>query len=120
MSFKKRIENFLLLKNINKRELAELINKNPQQINRWTNAEKPSIDFLLALNEVYPDVDFNYLIKEKREIIYEIEPSVLLAEESANPFLAKTDEQILDSIHLSVSELKRRTEERHKNATNKK
>lgn len=115
MSFKKRIENFMQLKNINKNELAALINKTPQQLTRWTNAEKPSIEFLLAINEVYPDVDFNYLIKDRREVIYEIDPQELLAEESSNPFLAKTDEQILDSIHLSVSELKRRVaQKRHK------
>lgn len=115
MSFSKRINLFLSLKNISKKELAELMDKPPQQVTRWTNSDRPSIEFLLALNEIYPDVDFNYLIKEKKETIYEVEPSILLAEESSNPFLAKTDAQILDSISLSVEELKRRVaQKRHR------
>lgn len=64
MEYKEKVEEFLNIKNINKRDLATKLNKSESLISRWTNADKPSLEFLLSLAKAFPDLDLNWMLKE--------------------------------------------------------
>lgn len=66
---KDRLNHILRSKNLTAKQFAELMEIQPSNVSHLLNGRnKPSIDFLMKLKEVFPEYSFDWIIMGKRPI----------------------------------------------------
>src|SRR5690554_1284097 len=104
MKYKEKIREFMEVRNLNKRDLANKLKKSESLISRWTNADKPSLEFITALSKVYPELDFNWLLKDASG--YEKEKTISLAVFDTASDYGKSATDLIDEIEQKLSSLR--------------
>ena len=67
--FKDRLAHILRAKNLTASQFAELMEIQPSNVSHLMNGRnKPSLDFLIKLKEVFPEYSFDWIILGKRPI----------------------------------------------------
>lgn len=104
MEYSEKIKQFMKVKGLNNRDLANKLQRSDALIGRWINAEKPSMDFLLLMIDAFPDFDLNYTLKKKPTYNSYEEIPAMVADNSE--VYGKTAEDIIKDIEKSLDQLK--------------
>ena len=67
-----RIEKYLAINNMNKRDLASKIGVQESLLSKWLAGDKITAAFLYKLVDFWPDIDLNYIVKGDSVNEYEI------------------------------------------------
>jgi transcriptional regulator with XRE-family HTH domain len=68
-NFKDRLEHILRSKNLTASKFAELMEIQPSNVSHLLNGRnKPSVDFLIKLKEIFPEYSFDWIIMGKKPI----------------------------------------------------
>ena len=79
-NFKDRLDHILRSKNLTAKKFAELMEIQPSNVSHLLNGRnKPSIDFLIKLKEVFPEYSFDWIIMGKKPITIN-DPTPIIAE----------------------------------------
>ena len=66
MSLKEKVTELCNMWNITQEKLSEELELNYQVMNRNIKANKITIDFILRMSIIHPEVDLNWLIKDEK------------------------------------------------------
>ena len=82
--FKDRLDHILRSKNLTATKFAELMKIQPSNVSHLLSGRnKPSIDFLIKLKEVFPEYSFDWIIMGRKPItINDPTPSIIDAQET--------------------------------------
>lgn len=106
MEYSEKIKQFMKVKGLNNRDLANKLKRSDALVGRWINAEKPSMDFLLLMIDAFPDFDLNYTLKKKPTYnSYEDIPSMVANDREE---YGKTAEDIITEIEGKLTLLKQK------------
>jgi len=103
---KDRLAHILRAKNLTATQFAELMEIQPSNVSHLLNGRnKPSLDFLIKLKEVFPEYSFDWIIMGKKPITIN-EPAPAQFEENNMRFDDADDEKIVkfDNIESDFTE----------------
>ena len=103
---KDRLAHILRAKNLTATQFAELMEIQPSNVSHLLNGRnKPSLDFLIKLKEVFPEYSFDWIIMGKKPITIN-EPAPAQFEENNMRFDDADDEKIVkfDNIETDFTE----------------
>ena len=82
--FKDRLDHILRSKNLTATKFAELMKIQPSNVSHLLSGRnKPSIDFLIKLKEVFPEYNFDWIIMGRKPItINDPTPSIIDAQDT--------------------------------------
>ena len=93
-NIKDRLAHILRAKNLTASQFAELMEIQPSNVSHLLNGRnKPSLDFLTKLKEVFPEYSFDWIIMGKKPITIN-EPSPVKYEENNLKFEEIEDERV--------------------------
>lgn len=70
MDFHTKLKSFFDKENISNKEISKRTGKYSEvMIGRYLNKNKPNFEFLRAIGKEFPNIDFNYLLKDDTEVI---------------------------------------------------
>jgi len=92
MEYNKKLAKFSRNKGISNIEISKKIDYTPLMIGRYLNEQRINVDFIKAVTDAYPEIDWNYIFKdeivldgvEETEIVYLKTPEILLKEIEKN------------------------------------
>lgn len=91
---KDRLAHILRAKNMTATQFAELMEIQPSNVSHLLNGRnKPSLDFLIKLKEVFPEYSFDWIIMGKKPITVN-EPNPVSFEENTMKFDEVVDENV--------------------------
>ena len=94
-NFKDRLDHILRSKNLTAKKFAELMEIQPSNVSHLLNGRnKPSIDFLIKLKEVFPEYSFDWIIMGKKPITIN----------DPTPIIAETQDLKFDEIDEKIPE----------------
>ena len=94
-NFKDRLDHILRSKNLTAKKFAELMEIQPSNVSHLLNGRnKPSIDFLIKLKEVFPEYSFDWIIMGKKPITIN----------DPTPIIAETQDLKFDEIEEEIPE----------------
>ena len=103
---KDRLAHILRAKNLTASQFAELMEIQPSNVSHLLNGRnKPSLDFLIKIKEVFPEYSFDWIIMGKKPITIN-EPAPAQFEENNMRFDDADDEKIVkfDNIESDFTE----------------
>ena len=101
-NIKDRLAHILRAKNLTASQFAELMEIQPSNVSHLLNGRnKPSLDFLTKLKEVFPEYSFDWIIMGKKPITIN-EPSPVKYEENNLKFEEIEDERVSEFDDLDV------------------
>jgi len=93
---KDRLAHILRAKNLTASQFAEMMGIQPSNVSHLLNGRnKPSLDFLIKLKEVYPEYSFDWLIMGKKPITVN-EPMPFNADNQQFRFDKLEDERVVE------------------------
>lgn len=104
---KDRLAHILRAKNLTATQFAEMMEIQPSNVSHLLNGRnKPSLDFLIKLKEVFPEYSFDWIIMGKKPITIN-EPNPVSFEDNTMKFDDVTDENVneLDKLGEQSSEV---------------
>lgn len=100
-NIKDRLSHILRAKNLTASQFAELMEIQPSNVSHLLNGRnKPSLDFLMKLKEVFPEYSFDWIIMGKKPITIN-EPTPVSSEENNLKFEEFDDETVEHFEELS-------------------
>lgn len=108
---KDRLAHILRAKNLTASQFAELMEIQPSNVSHLLNGRnKPSLDFLIKLKEVFPEYSFDWIINGKKPITIN-EPNPVLSDKQEIKF---DDDRVMefDNIEDSFPKIEPNTEEK--------
>ena len=95
-NIKERLAHILRAKNLTASQFAELMEIQPSNVSHLLNGRnKPSIDFLIKLKEVFPEYSFDWIIMGKKPITIN-EPNPVNSDTQDIKFEADEDKRIIE------------------------
>ena len=92
-----KIKKHLVEKGITAKNFSEKIKENRTQVNAYLNEKlKPSVVFLYKTSEFFPDLDLNYLFREKKEL------------NDVEEVYEKPPDKIIEDIEMKLLEISKR------------
>ena len=92
---KDRLAHILRAKNLTASQFAELMEIQPSNVSHLLNGRnKPSLDFLIKLKEVFPEYSFDWIIMGKKPITIN-EPNPVLFEDNAMMYDGSSAEKVI-------------------------
>lgn len=92
---KDRLNHILRAKNLTAKQFAELMEIQPSNVSHLLNGRnKPSIDFLIKLKEIFPEYNFDWIIMGKKPITIN-EPNPVNNEQNEIKF-ENDDEKVIE------------------------
>lgn len=102
-NIKDRLAHILRAKNLTASQFAELMEIQPSNVSHLLNGRnKPSLDFLMKLKEVFPEYSFDWIIMGKKPITIN-EPSPVTSGENNLRFEEIEDENVEQFDDLDVN-----------------
>lgn len=104
--FKDRLDHILRSKNLTAKKFAELMEIQPSNVSHLLSGRnKPSLDFLIKLKEVFPEYSFDWIIMGKKPITIN-EPTPVTYNENNLKFDDIEDERVgeFDDLDEHVDE----------------
>lgn len=105
---KDRLAHILRAKNLTASQFAELMEIQPSNVSHLLNGRnKPSLDFLIKIKEVFPEYSFDWIIMGKKPITIN-EPNPVNSENQELKFEENEDERVIefDDIDENYQETK--------------
>ncbi|WP_271406604.1 helix-turn-helix domain-containing protein [Tenacibaculum soleae] len=95
MGYHQKLQDYFKSKGLKQVDVAKRIGYTKNMISKYLKTNKPNYQFIIAVQEEFPDIDWNYLFKEKNtvennslehkknatQLINEIEERVVLLKE---------------------------------------
>jgi len=103
MNYSDKVKQFLKVKGLNQKDLANRFNKKEPLISRWVNS--PSLDFLQLMIQEFPDFDLNYVLKDKPAYTEEVTLDLVADEEFS---YGKNPKQLIEEIEERLALLKQK------------
>lgn len=106
-NFKDRLEHILRSKNLTASKFAELMEIQPSNVSHLLNGRnKPSVDFLIKLKEIFPEYSFDWIIMGKKPITIN-DPSPAVSEAQNMQFDDADEKQVIefDDIDEKIHEI---------------
>lgn len=103
---KDRLAHILRAKNLTATQFAELMEIQPSNVSHLLNGRnKPSLDFLIKLKDVFPEYSFDWIIMGKKPITIN-EPTPIKVEDNKMKFEEVVEEKIVefDDINENIAE----------------
>lgn len=95
-NIKDRLAHILRAKNMTASQFAELMEIQPSNVSHLLNGRnKPSIDFLIKLKDVFPEYSFDWIILGKKPITIN-EPNPVISEEQQMKIEAVEDKRVME------------------------
>ena len=108
MGFTEKLEEFFNSKGLKrKRDIAKAINTNEQVLGRWLKANDLSVTFIERLTENFPDIDWNYILKNNNDdkgIEKVKEPSEKYNALSENDKLLEEIQERVDKLRTNLAQ----------------
>lgn len=101
MNYSDKVKQFLKVKGLNQKDLANRFDKKEPLISRWVN--NPSLDFLQLMIKEFPDFDLNYIMKESPAYSDELTVDSVAEEQSG---YGKNPKQLIEEIEERLALLK--------------
>ncbi len=104
---KDRLAHILRAKNLTAKQFAELMKIQPSNVSHLLNGRnRPSLDFIAKLKEVFPEYSFDWIILGKKPITIN-EPNPVISESQEIKFDENEDERVIefDDIDENYQEL---------------
>ena len=95
MSYHKKLQQFFKDKGLTQVEISRRVPYSQVMISRYLSKNAPNLEFIKNIDKAFPDIDWNYLFKER--------PS--LAEEPSDSYF-KRPETLLNEMQVIVNLLK--------------
>ena len=93
---KDRLAHNLRAKNLTASQFAELMEIQPSNVSHLLNGRnKPSLDFLIKLKEVFPEYSFDWIILGKKPITIN-EPNPVVSDEQQMKIEAVDDKRVME------------------------
>lgn len=93
---KDRLAHILRAKNLTASQFAELMEIQPSNVSHLLNGRnKPSLDFLIKIKEVFPEYSFDWIIMGKKPITIN-EPNPVNTENQELKFEENEDERVIE------------------------
>ncbi len=93
---KDRLAHILRAKNLTASQFAELMEIQPSNVSHLLNGRnKPSLDFLIKIKEVFPEYNFDWIIMGKKPITIN-EPNPVNSENQELKFEENEDERVIE------------------------
>lgn len=93
---KDRLAHILRAKNLTASQFAELMEIQPSNVSHLLNGRnKPSLDFLIKIKEVFPEYSFDWIIMGKKPITIN-EPNPVNSENQELKFEENEDERVIE------------------------
>ena len=105
-NIKDRLAHILRAKNLTASQFAELMEIQPSNVSHLLNGRnKPSLDFLIKLKEIFPEYSFDWIIMGRKPITIN-EPNPMISENSDIKFDDEEDKKVIefDEINENVDE----------------
>ena len=105
-NFKDRLDHILRSKNLTAKKFAELMEIQPSNVSHLLSGRnKPSVDFLTKLKEIFPEYSFDWIIMGRKPITIN-DPTPTAFENQDVEFVPKNDEKIIefDDIEEKIEE----------------
>lgn len=105
-NIKDRLAHILRAKNLTASQFAELMEIQPSNVSHLLNGRnKPSLDFLIKLKEIFPEYSFDWIIMGRKPITIN-EPNPTVSENSDIKFNDEEDKKLIefDEINENVDE----------------
>ena len=95
-NIKDRLAHILRAKNLTASQFAELMEIQPSNVSHLLNGRnKPSLDFLIKLKEVFPEYSFDWIILGKKPITIN-EPNPVVLEEQQMKIETVDDKRVME------------------------
>ena len=107
-NFKERLDHILRSKNLTAKKFAELMEIQPSNVSHLLSGRnKPSIDFLVKLKEIFPEYSFDWIIMGRKPITIN-DPTPTAFDNHEVEFEQKNDDKIIefDDIEEKIEENK--------------
>lgn len=93
---KDRLAHILRAKNLTAKQFAELMKIQPSNVSHLLNGRnRPSLDFIAKLKEVFPEYSFDWIILGKKPITIN-EPNPVISESQEIKFDENEDERVIE------------------------
>ena len=105
-NIKDRLAHILRAKNLTASQFAELMEIQPSNVSHLLNGRnKPSLDFLIKLKEIFPEYSFDWIIMGRKPVTIN-EPNPMISENSDIKFDDEEDKKVIefDEINENVDE----------------
>ena len=105
-NIKDRLAHILRAKNLTASQFAELMEIQPSNVSHLLNGRnKPSLDFLIKLKEIFPEYSFDWIIMGRKPITINV-PNPMISENSDIKFDDEEDKKVIefDEINENVDE----------------
>ena len=94
--FKDRLEHILRSKNLTAKKFAEMMEIQPSNVSHLQSGRnKPSIDFLIKLKEIFPEYSFDWIIMGKKPITIN-DPTPVVSETQDMRFDDADEKQVIE------------------------
>lgn len=117
---KERLAHILRAKNLTASQFAELMEIQPSNVSHLLNGRnKPSLDFLIKLKEVFPEYSFDWIILGKKPITIN-EPNPVTSDDQDIKFDVIEDKRVVEfeNINEDATKLKLKSVESSVNSLN--
>lgn len=107
-NFKDRLDHILRSKNLTAKKFAELMEIQPSNVSHLLSGRnKPSVDFLTKLKEIFPEYSFDWIIMGRKPITIN-DPTPTAFDNHEVEFEQKNDDKIIefDDIEEKIEENK--------------
>ena len=95
-TIKDRLAHILRAKNLTASQFAEMMEIQPSNVSHLLNGRnKPSLDFLIKLKEVFPEYSFDWIILGKKPITIN-EPNPVVSEEQQMKIETVDDKRVME------------------------
>ena len=107
-NFKDRLDHILRSKNLTAKKFAELMEIQPSNVSHLLSGRnKPSIDFLVKLKEIFPEYSFDWIIMGRKPItINDPTPSIIDNQDEKSEEIVEKNIIEFDDIEEKVEENK--------------
>ena len=107
-NFKERLDHILRSKNLTAKKFAELMEIQPSNVSHLLSGRnKPSIDFLVKLKEIFPEYSFDWIIMGRKPItINDPTPSIIDNQDEKSEEIVEKNIIEFDDIEEKVEENK--------------
>ena len=105
-NFKDRLDHILRSKNLTAKKFAELMEIQPSNVSHLLSGRnKPSVDFLTKLKEIFPEYSFDWIIMGRKPITIN-DPTPTAFDNHEVEFEPKNDDKIIefDDIEEKIEE----------------
>lgn len=114
-NIKDRLAHILRAKNLTASQFAELMEIQPSNVSHLLNGRnKPSLDFLIKLKEIFPEYSFDWIIMGRKPITIN-EPNPITSENNEIKFDDVEDQHVVefDDIDEKIVEQKEEPKKSH-------